>query len=274
MFIIGLISNYAYNWAMQDEKKTEEIKSKLRELGFSEAETLVYMFLVRNGAASIQTITDAVSLPRSTVNLSVEKLTDGGLVSFFVRGKRKNYVPKSLENLMNYFIPEEQAIQNKKRAVQSLLPDLESIFYLQQKSAGNVEFMEGEDGFRKLYDLTLDCEDKEILRLSIASEKFNFIPDFLKEYVVKKNDRGIKTRLIVPETEFSRSLKDGDAKDNRETRYLDKNSYNPDIALAIWDGNVAMTVWDRNLKTIIIKSEIHADFFKSIFNILWNIAQK
>ncbi len=259
---------------MQKDEKSETIKTKLLELGFSEAEASVYMFLVRNGAAGIQTITDAVSLPRSTVNLSVEKLVDGGLVSFFTRGKRKNYVPHNLENLMNYFIPEEQAIQNKKRAVQALLPDLESIFYLQSKAAGNVEFMEGEEGFRKLYSLTLDSEDKEILRLSIASEKFNFIPEFLKEYVGKKNERGIRTKLIVPETEFSRSLQDGDAKDNRETRYLDKNAYNPDIAMVIWDENVAMTVWDRNLKTILIKSEIHADFFRSIFNMLWNIAQK
>lgn len=256
------------------EDKTGEIKRKLNELGFSEAEALVYMFLVKNGAAGVQTITDAVDLPRSTVNLSVEKLVEGGLITFFTRGKRKNYVPSKLENLMNFFIPEEQAIQNKKRAVQSLLPDLESIFYLQVKSSGNVEFMEGEEGLQKLYDLTLESEDKEILRLSIASEKFNFIPEFLKDYVSKKNKLGIKTRIIVPNTEFSMSLKDGDMEDNRETRYLDKNSYNPDIALAVWDGNVAMTVWDKNLKTILLKSEIHAVFFKSIFEILWGISRK
>lgn len=254
--------------------KAEDIKTKLLTLGFSEAESLVYLFLVKNGAASIQTITDAVGLPRSTVNLSVEKLVEGGLVSFFMTGKRKNYVPRELSNLMDYFIPEEQAIQNKKRSVLALIPELESIFYLQAKSAGNVEFLEGEDGFRRLYELSLDCADKEILRLSIASEKFNFFPEFLQEYVKRKNEKGIKTKLIVPDSEFSRSLVDGDTKDNRETRFLDKNLYNPDIAVAIWDGYVAMTVWDKNLRTILLKSEIHAAFFKSIFNILWNISSK
>ncbi len=256
------------------DKKTDEIKVKLKKLGFSEAESLVYIFMIKNGASSIQTITDAIEIPRSTINISVDNLVKNGLVSFFTRGKRKNYVPRELDSLMNYLIPEEQAIQNKKRAVLSLVPDLESIFYLQSKNSGNVEFMEGEDGFKNLYNMTLSCKDKEILRISVAGEKFNFIPDFLKEYVEKKNKKGIKTRLILPNTDFSLSVKDGDSKDKRETRFLDKSVFNPDIAIAIWDNNVAMTVWDKSLKTTLLKSEIYANFFKSIFNILWSNSKK
>lgn len=249
------------------------LETRLHELGFSEAEAATYLFLVKNGAASVQTITDAVSFPRSTVNLSVDTLVNRGLVSFFVRGKRKNYVPRPLENLMNYLIPEEEAVQKKKKQVVSLMPDLESLFYL-KAGASDVEFLEGEEGLKKLYNMTLENSGKEILRLSVASEKFNFIPEFLKEYVAQKNERGIRTRIIVPKTEFSKTLADSDAKDNRETRLLDKDAFNPNIAMAIWDDNVAMTAWDKSLKTTLWKSKIHADFFRSIFEILWSFASK
>jgi len=107
------------------------VAKKLNDLGFSEAEALVYIFLVNNGASSIQTVTDAVALPRSTVNLSIETLVKRGIVSFFTRGKRKNYVPRPLENLMNYLIPEEEAVQKKKKTI--LLPLKKKEFVYGQK---------------------------------------------------------------------------------------------------------------------------------------------
>lgn len=249
------------------------VAKKLNDLGFSEAEALVYIFLVNNGASSIQTVTDAVALPRSTVNLSIETLVKRGIVSFFTRGKRKNYVPRPLENLMNYLIPEEEAVQKKKKTILSLIPDLESMFYLKTANS-EVEFLEGEEGLKKLYNLTLENSSKEILRLSIASEKFNFIPEFLKDYVERKNNLSIKTRLILPRTEFSKTLTEGDQKDNRETRFLDRKMYDPDIALVLWDENVAITTWDKSLKTTLWKSKMHSDFFKNIFEILWSISSK
>ena len=75
-----------YNLCMENKSPW---RKKLNDLGFSEAEALVYIFLVNNGASSIQTVTDAVALPRSTVNLSIETLVKRGIVSFFTRGKRK-----------------------------------------------------------------------------------------------------------------------------------------------------------------------------------------
>lgn len=258
----------------QPLEKIQIIKDKLISLGFSETEASVYIYLLRNGASSIQAITSGVTLPRSSVNLSVENLLKNDLISFFERGKRKNYVPKDLNNLTNFLIPEEQIIQNKKKTVTSLIPDLESIFYLQSQKESNIEFLEGEEGLKKVYEMTLDCKDKEILRISIASEKFNFIPEFLKDYVERKNKRGIKTRMIIPNTEFSVTLKDGDKKDNRESRFLDKNIFNPDVTMAIWDNNVALTTWDRSLKTMVIKSENQANFFKSIFSIIWEVSNK
>lgn len=254
--------------------KETHLQKNLEKLGLSEAETAVYLFIIKNGASSVQTITDAVALPRSTVNLSVEHLVENGLVSFFTRGKRKNYVPRNLDSLMNYLIPEEQAIQEKKKTVLSLMPDLESIFYLRPTGASNVEFFEGEDGLKKLYEMTLENSSKEILRLSVASEKFNFIPDFLRAYVEKKNKKGIKTRLLLPDTEFSKSVSVGDTKDHRTTRFLDKDVFNPDVAVAIWDENVALTAWDKRLKTTLLKSKVHADFFRSVFEILWKISHK
>jgi len=248
----------------------EDLKENLIKLGLTKAEIEVYFYLLSHGSQSIQEITKETKLPRSTINLTIEKFLADNIVRFYMVGKRKNYVIEDPENLINLITKQEREMQLKKAAFQQLLPKLDTIHFLKSQGDIKVEFLEGEEGFKKQYLKTLELKKgQEILRFGVSSEKFTILPEFLREYRDEKNKKGIRTRLLLPEGELAKMVQGDDKNDLRETRFLDKKTYDPKGMITIWDNKLSFTAWDKKLKTIIIDSEPMAEIMRSIFETCW-----
>ncbi len=248
---------------------------KLVEAGMSGAEARVYVALLSRPSMSIQEIADLSEIPRSTVLIALDRFVSNGVIDEYTYGKRRNFVVSSPQMVEHYIDDKINNLALQKASLSKLVSNIKDAHFLTKSQAMQIEILKGENGFKELYQKTLELKKgEEILRISVDAKKFFFLPEFLKDYSQAKNKRGIKTRLLIPEGDMAREVKKRDYEDLRETRFLSKKLYNPDSAISIWKDSLAITAWDENLETIVVKSQQAVDIFRSMFELLWLNAKK
>lgn len=248
---------------------------KLIEAGMSEAEAVVYCILLQHPSMPIKDVVKAVGLPRSTVALALQKLSSTSVINEYTQGKRRHFVVRDPKAISNYVEAEEQTVQLHRASLNTLVPSLSEMHFLKTTKGMDIETLSGEKGFKELYLRTLKLKKgEEILRISVESEKFVFFPEFLHKYSIDKSKKGIKTRLLIPESKLARISKKRDGEDLRETRLLPRNIYNPNASIVIWGEYASITIWDQNLESTVIKSKQLVDIFRSMFELLWLNAKK
>lgn len=236
----------------------------------SQAEADIYIVMLSRPSMTIQEIAKYSNLPRSTVVVALEKLARLGVIDEYTHGKRRNFVISSPRAIERYVEDQERSVSARKAQLGNLITDIQELHFLQISRGSKIEILKGEQGFKDLYNKTLDLKrGEEILRLSIEAEKFVFYPDFLRKYCQEKNKKGIKTRLLIPESKLGIDVRKKDADDLRVTRFLNKKLYNPKMAIAIFGNYVSLTNWDETLETTLIESAETVDIFRSVFELLW-----
>ncbi len=257
--------------------KLPEIKEALKKLGFSKAETEVYLTLLPGGSLSIQNLAKTTKLPRTTIVLALDKLNRENIISYFLNGKRKYYIVRNTNNLLNLLAKKENEILLEKIQIEKIIPELDALHYLKEQGGIKTEAFHGEEGFKKIYNETLKQKNKgEILRFGVDPRIFSILPAFLQEYKKAKNKKLITTKLILPESDsdFISELKKGNKGDLREIRVLDPKIYNPLGNIAIWADCVAFIAWDKDIHILLVRNKLYYQMMKMIFLACWNFSKK
>lgn len=98
---------------MQNQKVIEQ-------LGYSPKEAKVYLALLGLGEAHISDIAEKVKMPRSTVQIIVERLHEDGLVNFYIMRRYKYWVAEKPENLL-------EMIKKRERVIEEAMPELSAV---------------------------------------------------------------------------------------------------------------------------------------------------
>lgn len=255
--------------------KSINLTEKLVNSGLTKAEAEVYTILLSHPSMTMNEIAKYTGLPRSTAVVAIEKLSRLGVIDEYIHGKRSNYVISSPKAIERYVADQERAVLANKAQLSGLITDIQKLHFLQQANDSQVEILKGEEGFKELYNRSLALKKgQEILRFGVEAEKFVFYPEFLKNYDKEKNKKGIKTRLLIPESKLGYEVAKNENKLNRETRLLNRKIYNPDLTIVVWGEYVSFTTWNETLETVVIKSQENVTIMKALFEMLWNIAKK
>jgi len=251
------------------------LTEKLVNSGLSKAEAEVYVALLSHPSMTINEIAKYSGLPRSTAVLAIEKLSRLAVIDEYAHGKRSNYVISSPKAIEKYVEDQERLVMANKAQLSSLITDIQKLHFLQQVKGAQVEILKGEQGFKDLYNRTLELKKgEEILRFGVEAEKFVFYAEWLKTYVKEKDKRGIKTRLLLPESKLGQEVSNNEDKTSRETRFLNRKIYNPNQMIVVWGEFVSFTTWNESLETLVIKSVETVAMMKSLFEALWIGAKK
>jgi len=251
------------------------LTEKLVNSGLSKAEAEVYVALLSHPSMTINEIVKYSGLPRSTAVVAIEKLSHLGVIDEYAHGKRSNYVISSPKAIEKYVEDQERLVMANKAQLSSLITDIQKLHFLQQAKGAQVEILKGEQGFKDLYNRTLELKKgEEILRFGVEAEKFVFYAEWLKTYVKEKDKRSIKTRLLLPESKLGQEVSNNEDRTSRETRFLNRKIYNPNQMIVVWGEFVSFTTWNESLETLVIKSVETAAMMKSLFEALWIGAKK
>jgi len=120
----------------------------LKELGLSDAESLIYLTLIETGSTLVGLIIKKTGLHRGTTYQVLQRLKEKGLVSSIIKGKKQYFEPASPERLMDI-------LRAKEESLTEILPLLKKKLEA-SKEKQEVNVYSGINGIRSVLDRTLE----------------------------------------------------------------------------------------------------------------------
>ncbi|MDP2683565.1 MAG: helix-turn-helix domain-containing protein [bacterium] len=249
-----------------------EIDAKLENLGLTSKEIKAYLALLKLQSANPHQIAKEAKVERTTIYKILDDLTERGLISRSIAGKKLSYFAESPEMLKN-MLSEQQSI------VSQILPYLSAL----QGSKGSrpiIKFYENKEGIRKV--LTESLNSREKIRRDFAFVE-NVVDFFGLRFIHKQIEDRIKRGIHVCSlrrkprgnkiSEKDWYLKKDNKELLREVRYLPASiEFEP--LIIIYDHVVAVMSSQKESYAFVIESREFSQAMKSLFDIAWSSAKK
>lgn len=248
------------------------METVLQDLGLNEKEARFYLYLLNEGSLTAAEIAKQLNESRTNTYMVLEKLAAEGLVQVSDRTAVRQYMAADPSVLKNRINRQMQQIKQTHVALQSVLPELSSIFNLGQHKPG-VIYLEGIEGFKTLLEDNARLKQGTIDLL--ASSEASSSPEtweLLQRGIAKRAARGVVTRGLFKIREDKKPLLKDFAGANYEIRFWSQEPLPGEIV--IYGNKIAFTVYQPSLIITIFTNEVMAQTFRIIFGQLWHAAKQ
>jgi len=175
-----------------------ELAAKVQALGLTDKEARVYVAALFLGASSVQKIAEQADINRATTYIILDQLAELGLIAQSTEGKKTVFVAEGPETLERLFDRQIESIEEKRKELQYLLPELEQNQRLSTGDAPAVRFYKGQEGIatlaNELYRKTRS--GSEIYGLMNVDEIEKVITDVFKSSPEHRLRKKISSKVI------------------------------------------------------------------------------
>lgn len=261
----------------------EKITKKLSNIGLSDKEASVYSALLELGGAYPSKIAEITKINRSTVYKVLLSLSIKGLVNEIEKKNKIFYQIEDPNKLIRFSKEQLRISESNLNKAQDLVPELRELFS-SLSNKPKVLFFEGHSTIQNLCDDMVNVEKSyEMLAFSNAELfKGSLSIENRENFVKEKEQKGIKTRAMVPDTSQNRSYNETVFKNikNKEIwpkiRYVDAEKFMFNGEITIYGiKKVSIAKFDKdNLIGVLIEDQTIHDMMKMIFEIAWESAKE
>ncbi|MES2059495.1 MAG: helix-turn-helix domain-containing protein [Patescibacteria group bacterium] len=261
--------------------KNEALLKKLEKSGLSDKEALVYTALLELGGAYPSKIALYAGLNRSTVYMLLLHMSVKGLVSEIEKKNKLFYQIESPTKLVRYAKSKMSIIQEEIEHAQTLLPEVEGLFVGINKP--RVTYFENIEGILQIYESHISVSKPyEMLAWANASGLEGLLPEkFFTQYRKSKEQKGITTRGIIPDTQSDRTFTDRTYENYKKEiipkmRYItaDKFPFKAEITIFGERSVSIVNLGKEKLTGVIIEDETIHGLMKMIFELSWKGAEE
>lgn len=136
------------------------LEVSLSDLGLTQNESKVYLFLLRKGPSTILSISKYTKINRSTVHMVVGSLLDKRLVSEIKKTNRRHIVAEDPERFRSLIEQQELEVKRRKSNVLNLISSIHaSVNNLKETTFADIRVFEGIENCRRLYDFVLTSKE-------------------------------------------------------------------------------------------------------------------
>lgn len=173
----------------------------LKKLGLTDAETKVYLALVKIGSTTIGPIVDESKVSRSKIYHILDKLHKKGLITSIIKGQTNYYNASDPKKILDYINYRKKELKELEDGASKLIPELESI----QAFSGfrdEAEVYKGLEGIKTARDISLRVLKKgDVIRV-FGSDKIaqDAMPAYWTEYHRQRIKLGIKGKYLMKES--------------------------------------------------------------------------
>jgi sugar-specific transcriptional regulator TrmB len=232
---------------------------KLRQLGLTTNEALVYTALLEMGSCLAGQISRRIGLHRRTVYDTTEMLIKKGLIGYIIKNNRRMFEASNPQKFL-------EIIKEKENLVNEALPEM-MMFYQQTKEKQETNFYKGKQGLKTVFEDQLET-GKEILILGASPLAYDILQFYFKWFDERRKKDKIKTRIIFNQTDKKLNIP------LSEIRYLPQK-YNSPLAINIYGDKVAIILWSKeNPLAIVIKNKEISEGYMKYFEMMWSTAKK
>lgn len=200
----------------------------LKQLGFNEKEIAVYLCVVEKGKISAAQVSKLTKINRTTIYSIAKELIKKGLITEDLGGVNRYFIPLPVNELKDLFKKEEEEIKEKKKALESLMQELESLPKSKQYSIPKIRFIDElhlKDFLYKQLPVWIESAksgDKNWWGFQDTSFIEAYPEWFKYHWEIFPKDFG--TRLITnakaPEKKFAKEI----SNEKRQVKYWDKST--------------------------------------------------
>lgn len=238
------------------------LQDDLEKIGLDKKEIQVYLALLELGEANIGDITRKSAVKRTTVYDVLRSLKEKGLLG---QTKRKSHTLFFAEN------PEklERQIEEKRMIIRKVMPELLSITNRLERKP-KIRFFEGINGIKEVYEDTLRYPEQEILAWASDEAIKHFDMEYLwQDYVPARLEKRIWERVIAPDNEEMRKVKEYDEKHLRRLRLANEDDLLFEVEINLYGKrNIGIMAFAEGIG-LIIESEKIFNTLRSVFEINW-----
>lgn len=237
----------------------------LTELGFTPAESKVYITLLKFGDSKTGSIMERSGLYSSVVYNSLKHLMEEGFVTFYTKNRIKYF---SAVDPLRIVDAEREKMELAEAAVKRL-----SVMRGVSEERSKVFVLEGRKAVRTIFNNMLDVLGKDDEQLVIGiSDTGSGMDEFIKRWEEKRVQRRIRKRVLI--SNKSKGWLSYYSKQKLvDIKIIDDSLY-INMSINIYGGNVALILWAREPTYILIENREISRNFRSYFEMLWRRSQK
>ena len=242
--------------------------SILKEAGLTAGEIKVYLALLELGLSTTGPIIEKSGIARSIIYQILDKLMKKGLASHIIKEKTKYFQAAEPNKIIEYINQKERQLQENKKKVEGLLPELLLKQKLAKKSETNMYF--GFKGIRTAHEHTYNKLTK--------GEEYYFlgIPDYQPEEQhlywqrdhVRRAKAGIKCKLLFNYDTDKKIIMNRDSYRGCKARRMAIKIKTPSAFLIYKDTTVIILQNPQAIAVEIINQDI-ANSFMAYFKEFW-----
>lgn len=247
-----------------------ELAAKVQALGLSDKEAKVYVASLFLGPASVQKIAEQAEVNRATAYVILDQLADLGLVSQSTEGKKTVFVAEGPEALNHLFDRQIEQVGERRKDLETLLPELQQSQRATSATAPIVRFYKGQDGVAaQIAELDRKTMPKtEIYGLMDGDEVVKAVPDAFKASPKRRLKKQVSSKLIYS---YKKEIS-SDPKLLRQTKKVPQ-SIKADIALH--DGIASFSTYaGKNSIGVIVESPEIVGALRQLFEMAWKNQNK
>lgn len=247
-------------------------ETELKNLGLSEKETKIYLASLELGPETILKISRIAGVNRPTTYVQVESLMKKGLMSTFLKGKKRYFSAEPPERLLGLVDVARKDFEEKEKSFKNILPELKNVFNVSGERP-KVRFYEGKEGIKAIQEDILKSKFESSEEFSAIDPSHKLFPPGPKDHrsKIKKKHKGIPTRVIYTSSKGPiLPKKEGSVL----TRFIPPEKFPFSNEIVVYGNKVAIASYEKKIIGIIIESKAVADTLRAIFNLSWEASEK
>ncbi len=228
---------------------------------FNEKEAKVYLAALKLGKSRASDIAKETKLNRITVYEILKRFRQKGLATSMAQKKVLTFQVIDPQNLI-------ERMERQLALSKNLVPDL-LLLKGGDKNRPKIEYYEGVEGIKSLYEDTLSCKEKVIHNVTNPENLLRVIgEDFMEEYIKRRATKKIKARVLFPANDIGRKYFERGEIDFREAKFFDEKNFPIPNEIMIYDNKVSLLSFSSKIGVIIEDADI-AKSLLSIWSFFW-----
>ena len=244
-----------------------------RSLGCSETDVRLYIHLLKRGPTTIQELAKASGINRVTTHSAIERLKNHGFVYETFEGNRRRIAPEPPETLFSLVKRKEDEVRSLQHSLEHIVNFLGEL----QPTAGalpRVSFYESVNGFKKMLEDTLKAKGEVLVFIFVDTFAEILGAEALFSYYSRRAARGIKSRLIFPNSALATEIGQKGLRWKMQIRTLD-NVKEWKSGIFSWNDSLALLSFTAgHLTCTVIQNEDISAFYRNlVFELCWQQAK-
>ena len=240
-------------------------KEIIKQIGLSEAETEVYLIVLKLNESLAGQIAKQSNISRPHIYDSLNKLIKKGLISYVIKNNRKYFRPIEPIKLISYLKEKEESLKEKEESLKEILPDLQALYQPLRKKL-KIEIYEGVEGLKTILN-DIVKNKKDVVAFGASDRVRQYLPDFfIKRYLKEREKKRIIARQLFSESTGILETKVS------IFRKLPREFASPSTTI-IYGNKVTIWIWAKIPSIILIENKDLAKSYKDHFELMWKNAK-